>query len=155
MIGIHAEALCALLGPMHAAPGFSTNYGSATRQVIPGAESVDRGCSCSGCTCLAGSWQDFSRQARYMCTQGKRRSELLNKWLQIFPPRMHRWQLARWSEPAAWHAARLAFTRTAAVWSMVTFSCHCDSLPAQPAFSCLSAVPPSQLWALGRLDSFM
>ena len=77
--------------------------------------------------------------------QGKRRAELLNKWLQIFPPRMHRWQLARWSEPAAWHAARLAFTRTAAVWSMVIRSCHCGSLTVQPAFSCLLAVPPSQL----------
>ncbi|BDA43155.1 Serine/threonine-protein kinase ATR at C-terminar half [Coccomyxa sp. Obi] len=48
-----------------------------------------------------------------------RRSEWLNKVLQMFPPRLHRWLLSKWSEPAAWHNARLAFTRTNAVWSMV------------------------------------
>lgn len=51
--------------------------------------------------------------------QGKRRSELLDKVLAMFPPRLHRWLLSKWSEPAAWHNARLAFTRTNAVWSMV------------------------------------
>ncbi len=39
--------------------------------------------------------------------------------LELFPPRLHRWFLAGWGEPATWHAARLAFARTAAVWSMV------------------------------------
>lgn len=32
---------------------------------------------------------------------------------------MHRWFLARFPEPAAWLAARLAFTRSNAVWCMV------------------------------------
>ncbi|KAK9807336.1 hypothetical protein WJX73_002849 [Symbiochloris irregularis] len=49
----------------------------------------------------------------------KKRTELLDRVLTMYPPRMHRWQLARFPEPAAWHAARMAFTRTAAVWSMV------------------------------------
>ena len=39
--------------------------------------------------------------------------------LESFPPRFHRWMLAKFGEPAAWIAARLAFTHTAAVWSMV------------------------------------
>jgi serine/threonine-protein kinase ATR len=43
--------------------------------------------------------------------------------LATLPPRLHRWFLARWAEPAAWHAARLAFTRTAAVMSMVGHIC--------------------------------
>lgn len=51
--------------------------------------------------------------------QGKRRSELLNKVLACYPPVLHRWFLARFPEPATWHRARLAFTRTTAVWSMV------------------------------------
>lgn len=51
--------------------------------------------------------------------QGKRRAELLDKVLAMFPPRFHRWQLAKFPEPAAWLNARLAFTRTAAVWCMV------------------------------------
>ena len=51
--------------------------------------------------------------------QGKRRSELLNKVLALYPPVLHRWFLARFPEPATWHKARLAFTRTTAVWSMV------------------------------------
>ncbi|GAB4817356.1 hypothetical protein N2152v2_004402 [Parachlorella kessleri] len=50
---------------------------------------------------------------------GKRRAELLDKVLAMFPPRFHKWQLAKFPEPAAWLNARLAFTRTAAVWSMV------------------------------------
>lgn len=51
--------------------------------------------------------------------QGKRRSELVNKLLALYPPVLHRWFLARFPEPATWHRARLAFTRTTAVWSMV------------------------------------
>lgn len=39
--------------------------------------------------------------------------------LKFTPPLLHRWFLGKWTEPAAWLAARLAFTRTAAVWSMV------------------------------------
>ncbi|KAI3426356.1 hypothetical protein D9Q98_008728 [Chlorella vulgaris] len=49
----------------------------------------------------------------------KRRAEVLDEVLQGFPPLFHRWQLTKFTEPAAWFNARLAFTRTAAVWSMV------------------------------------
>ncbi len=35
------------------------------------------------------------------------------------PPRMHRWLLQRFPDPAAWLEARLGFTRTNAVWCMV------------------------------------
>ena len=48
-------------------------------------------------------------------SQGKRRSELVDTVLAIFPPRFHVWLLAKFTEPAAWLNARLAFTRTAAV----------------------------------------
>ncbi|KAL0029509.1 hypothetical protein WJX79_000191 [Trebouxia sp. C0005] len=51
--------------------------------------------------------------------QGKRKSELLDKLLAMYPPVLHRWFLARFPEPATWHNARLGFTRTTAVWSMV------------------------------------
>ena len=51
--------------------------------------------------------------------QGKRKSELLDKLLAMNPPVLHRWFLARFPEPATWHNARLGFTRTTAVWSMV------------------------------------
>lgn len=51
--------------------------------------------------------------------QDKTRAVLLDKVLAMVPPTMHRWFLARWPEAGAWHAARLAFTRTAAVMSMV------------------------------------
>ncbi|KAK9914842.1 hypothetical protein WJX75_001188 [Coccomyxa subellipsoidea] len=60
-----------------------------------------------------------SVHSTYKNFSGKRRSELLDKVLHVFPPRLHRWLLSKWSEPAAWHNARLAFTRTNAVWSMV------------------------------------
>ena len=59
----------------------------------------------------------------YIHPQDKKRTELLNSVLARMPPRLHRWFLGRWAEPAAWHAARLAFTRTAAVMSMVGHIC--------------------------------
>ena len=37
----------------------------------------------------------------------------------MFPPKLHRWFLARFGEASQWHAARLRFARTSAVWSMV------------------------------------
>lgn len=47
----------------------------------------------------------------------------LVKWLEqtvnAYPPRLHKWFLAKWAEPAAWLNARLNFTRTYAVWCMV------------------------------------
>ena len=51
--------------------------------------------------------------------QDKRKAGLMEKLLATFPPRLHCWFLARFPEPAAWLAARLAWTRTTAVWSMV------------------------------------
>jgi hypothetical protein len=51
--------------------------------------------------------------------QGGRRGELLDKVMGALPPRMHRWLLQRFPDPAAWLDARLRFTRTNAVWCMV------------------------------------
>ncbi len=51
--------------------------------------------------------------------QGTRRGDLLDKVMASLPPRMHRWLLQRFADPAAWLAARLGFTRTNAVWCMV------------------------------------
>lgn len=54
------------------------------------------------------------------CTRdGLQPSQLLDKILQGFPPRFHRWFLSRFPEPAAWLRSRSNFTVTAAVWSMV------------------------------------
>ena len=49
-----------------------------------------------------------------------RRADLLDRILNAYLPRLHLWQLAKFSEPATWHAARLAFTRTCAVWCMAS-----------------------------------
>ncbi|KAL6746420.1 kinase-like domain-containing protein [Haematococcus lacustris] len=46
------------------------------------------------------------------------RAGLLNKVLQGLPPRMHKWWLTHFPEPASWLQARLNFTRTNAVWCM-------------------------------------
>mmetsp|Transcript_42630 Transcript_42630/g.76410 ORF Transcript_42630/g.76410 Transcript_42630/m.76410 type:complete len:194 (+) Transcript_42630:3323-3904(+) len=37
----------------------------------------------------------------------------------MFPPMMHKWFLKQFSTPANWFDARLRFSRTTAVWSMV------------------------------------
>jgi serine/threonine-protein kinase ATR len=34
---------------------------------------------------------------------------------------LHRWFVANYFDPAAWFEARVAFTRTCAVWSVVGF----------------------------------
>lgn len=44
---------------------------------------------------------------------------LRTKILPLFPPIFHRWFLNSFPEPAAWFRARLAYTHTSAVWSMV------------------------------------
>ena len=44
---------------------------------------------------------------------------LIDKVLNMFPPLLHRFFLANFAEPASWLNARLAFTRTTAVWCMV------------------------------------
>lgn len=44
---------------------------------------------------------------------------MLDEVLKVTPPLLHRWFLGKFTEPAAWMNARLAYTRTAAVWSMV------------------------------------
>ncbi|XP_057494820.1 serine/threonine-protein kinase ATR isoform X1 [Actinidia eriantha] len=44
---------------------------------------------------------------------------LKSKILPMFPPAFHKWFLNTFSEPAAWFRARVAFSHTAAVWSMV------------------------------------
>ena len=52
-------------------------------------------------------------------SQGKQMADLMDKVLAMFPPMLHKFFQSGWPEPAAWFNARLAFTRTAAVWSMV------------------------------------
>ena len=50
------------------------------------------------------------------------KSEWLNVLLKRFPPLMHKWFSLTFPEPAAWFSARLNFTRSTAVWSMVGHS---------------------------------
>ncbi|KAI9912292.1 hypothetical protein PsorP6_008991 [Peronosclerospora sorghi] len=45
------------------------------------------------------------------------RREVLS--LPVFTPRFHQWFLNNFADPTAWFEARLAFSRSAAVWSMV------------------------------------
>jgi len=45
-------------------------------------------------------------------------ADILRKVLKLYPPILNRYFTRDWSEPAAWFAARSAFTATAAVWSM-------------------------------------
>lgn len=51
--------------------------------------------------------------------QGDRLASLIDKVLDMFPPLLHSFFLSSFAEPASWHNARIAFTRTTAVWSMV------------------------------------
>ncbi|GFR46172.1 hypothetical protein Agub_g7700, partial [Astrephomene gubernaculifera] len=51
--------------------------------------------------------------------QEPQKAKLLSKALERLPPRMHRWQLTKFPEPATWLSARTSFTRTNAVWCMV------------------------------------
>ncbi|XP_078439829.1 ataxia telangiectasia-mutated and RAD3-like protein isoform X2 [Wolffia australiana] len=44
---------------------------------------------------------------------------LLTRILPMFPPVFSKWFVATFSEPVAWFRARVAYARTAAVWSMV------------------------------------
>ena len=46
-------------------------------------------------------------------------ASLLDKVLGMFPALLHRFFLSNFPEPASWLNARLAFTRTTAVWCMV------------------------------------
>ena len=46
-------------------------------------------------------------------------TDLFNRILKMYPPLMHNFFLATFTEPASWLNARLAFTRTTAVWCMV------------------------------------
>lgn len=52
------------------------------------------------------------------CTQ-ESKAELLKKVLALFPPLLHKHFLSSFPEPASWLSARMAFTRTCAVWCMV------------------------------------
>jgi hypothetical protein len=47
------------------------------------------------------------------CPQNKRKCEVLDEVLKGQPPLFHRWLLGKFTEPAAWLNARLAYTRTA------------------------------------------
>ena len=105
--------------------------------IVAGASPLSEHC-CKQCESAVG--QDFSKtnDKEGARVQGKRKSELLDRVLGMFPPRMHTWLLSKWSEPAAWHSARLAFTRTAAVWSMVRAPCAPRALVARQLGGCSS-----------------
>lgn len=51
--------------------------------------------------------------------KGRNPASWMKEIVSRHPPVFHRWFLERWKEPAAWFAARTAFSHTAAVWSMV------------------------------------
>lgn len=60
------------------------------------------------------------RKLHESCTRDRLKpSELLDKILAMFPPRLSRWFISRFPEPATWLRARSNFTVTTAVWSMV------------------------------------
>jgi len=46
-------------------------------------------------------------------------TQWLDKVLHILPPKLHMWFIRAFPEPSQWFKARLNFSRTAAVWSMV------------------------------------
>ena len=48
------------------------------------------------------------------------RKPMMSKLFALYPPKLHSWFLGKFPEPATWQTAHLAFTRTAAVWSMVS-----------------------------------
>lgn len=55
----------------------------------------------------------------FLVPAGGNRAQLLDRVLSSLPPSLGKWLLARFAEPGAWLAARLAFTRTNAAWAMV------------------------------------
>ena len=78
--------------------------------------------------------------------QTKRRAEVLDEVLRAYPPLFHRWLLGRFTEPAAWLSARLAYTRTAGKAGADALSCLA-LLPrtphhTTPALATLRDVPP-------------
>ncbi|GAX74920.1 hypothetical protein CEUSTIGMA_g2366.t1 [Chlamydomonas eustigma] len=54
----------------------------------------------------------------YQDSPGPYKMKNFEKVLQATPPRLHKWFLAKFPEPATWLQARLNFTRTNAVWCM-------------------------------------
>jgi serine/threonine-protein kinase ATR len=55
----------------------------------------------------------------YEHCKGRSPASWMKEIVSKHPPVFHRWFLELWREPAAWFAARTAFSHTAAVWSMV------------------------------------
>ena len=51
--------------------------------------------------------------------RGRDPTQWLDKMLDMYPPMLHRWFIRTFPEPSQWFKARLNFSRTAAVWSMV------------------------------------
>ena len=49
----------------------------------------------------------------------KRIEDYRSKVLSTFPPRLHRWLLLNFTAPERWFEARVTFTRSCALWSMV------------------------------------
>ncbi|GEM06491.1 phosphatidylinositol 3-/4-kinase [Rhodotorula toruloides] len=81
------------------------------------------------------SWSpDLKRIFDGIRDDSKRIGERFDKEvLSMFPPVFHDWFLETFPEPSAWHRARLAYSRTAAVISMVGFVLglgdrHCENI---------------------------
>ena len=51
--------------------------------------------------------------------KGRDPTQWLDKILHMLPPKLHMWFIRAFPEPSQWFKARLNFSRTAAVWSMV------------------------------------
>ncbi|PNW78179.1 hypothetical protein CHLRE_10g467200v5 [Chlamydomonas reinhardtii] len=64
-------------------------------------------------------WQVWIKKLWDSWTEPANKSKLLSNVLARLPPRMHRWLLNKYPEPATWLSARNNFTRTNAVWCMV------------------------------------
>ncbi|GIL92019.1 hypothetical protein Vretifemale_19512, partial [Volvox reticuliferus] len=64
-------------------------------------------------------WYSWLRKFYETWSEPNNKAKQLSKVLEKLPPRLHRWFLTRFPEPATWLSARTNFTRTNAVWCMV------------------------------------
>ncbi|KAF5827558.1 kinase-like domain-containing protein [Dunaliella salina] len=82
--------------------------------------------------------RDFAMAVKKMYDSTPSKRQWLEKVMQTLPPRMHKWWLTRFSEPATWLAARLSFTRTNAAWCMLGHMLglgdrHCENIMVDTA----------------------
>ena len=88
-----------------------------------------RGC-CTDTYAEVGLWETNSQKLREVQqihkelydtvdARGRDPTQWLDKILDMYPPMLHRWFIRTFPEPSQWFKARLNYSRTAAVWSMV------------------------------------